>query len=147
MKSVLLIVLLTYPASAGVLNEAYARGDKGSHQGHSKAKAVKGHGAENKLFMERDRKYIKQYLKNCKSGHFPPGLEKRGGSLPPGLQKHLIRNGTLPPGLQKRIQPIPFELEQVLVPLAPPYRRGFIEGRVVLFDESLSLVLDVFVPF
>ena len=147
MKSVLLILLLACTAWAGVLNETYAIGDKGSGNGHSKAKGAKAHGAGPKVFLQGDRDLIRHYLKNCKAGHLPPGLEKRGGGLPPGLEKHLVRNGVLPPGLQKKIQPIPFELEQGLVPLPAGLSRGFIAGRVVLFDESLSMVLDVFVPF
>jgi len=75
--------------------------------------------------------------------HYAP----RSRALPPGLQKKLYRTGHLPPGWQKKFEPFPVEVERQLAVLPNGYRRGFIEGRAVIFDSRTQVILDVAVVF
>ena len=99
-----------------------------------------------RLFPGQNRDVIRQYISKLPSDDLPPGLAKRGGSLPPGQAKQLRKNGKLPPGLQKRLHAFPIELEKRLPPLAPGLKRGFIEGRAVIYNEKTSVILDIFIP-
>lgn len=99
------------------------------------------------IFVGSDKTAIREYIGGLPSDGLPPGLAKRDGALPPGLEKQLRKNGQLPPGLQKKIRPCPAELERRLSPLAPGLKRGFIAGRVILYNEKTSAVLDIFYPF
>ncbi len=95
------------------------------------------------IFSAGDRELIRRHYRGPSAG-LPPGLAKRGGSLPPGLEKQLQRNGRLPPGLEKRIYAFPTEVERRLPRLKPGLKRGFIEGRAVIFNESTRVILDAF---
>ena len=64
-------------------------------------------------------------------------------SLPPGLQKKLMRRGRLPPGWERRMEPLPIVLERQLVPLPPEYRRGVVDGHVVVYNPRAEVVIDV----
>ena len=68
-------------------------------------------------------------------------------SLPPGLQKKLYRTGHLPPGWERRIQPVPVVVERQLVALPPDYRRGFIDGYVVVYSPRTQVIIDVAAVF
>jgi hypothetical protein len=125
---------------------------KGKGKGHDK------HGASGEshdsfthvavsIFVGDDREVIREYIEHYPGGGLPPGLAKRGGDLPPGLQRQLRKKGTLPPGLRKKLVAFPPELEERLHPLEPGFRRAFIEGRAVIYNEKTSVVLDVFIPF
>jgi len=96
--------------------------------------------------LGKDRDLIRRYVGGYKGGGLPPGLSKRGGALPPGLEKHLRRNGRLPPGLEKKVTAFPPGLESRLSPLPSHLRRGFLEGRGVVFDRSTSAIVDIFIP-
>jgi hypothetical protein len=126
----------------------------GAYQGRGKGKGHERHDTDSSTGIsasfdrwDEQRRIIAGYYRGVPTSNLPPGLAKRGGPLPPGLEKQLRRNGTLPPGLAKRVEPLPPELERQLPPLPPDTRRGFIEGRVVVFNTRTSLVLDAFVPF
>lgn len=93
------------------------------------------------VFSQRDRDIIRDFFRG--GSNLPPGLAKRGGNLPPGLQKQLQRNGTLPPGLQKRLTPFPLDLERRLPPLPSIYRRGTVDGSVVIVDRRTQRIVDV----
>ena len=67
--------------------------------------------------------------------------------LPPGLEKKLYRTGHLPPGWVRRIQPLPVVVEQQLVPIPAGYRRGFIDGAVVVYSPRTQVVVDVVAVF
>jgi hypothetical protein len=69
--------------------------------------------------------------------------EPRYKSLPPGLAKKYARTGTLPPGWEKKIEPIPVAVERRLVTLPPEYRRGYIDGAVVIYSPRTQVVVDV----
>ena len=95
------------------------------------------------IFVGGDREIIREYVAKYPQGELPPGLAKRGGDLPPGLEKHLRKKGHLPPGLQKKVTALPLDLEGRLHPLEPGLRRGFLEGRAVIYNQKTALVLDV----
>lgn len=122
-------------------------GAQGKGKGHGKGQDKGASPARSGVNFDDDRRVITEYYRALPSSNLPPGLAKRGGSLPPGLEKQLQRNGTLPPGLAKRVEPFPPELERRLPPLAPDFRRGVVEGRVVIFNTRTSVILDVFLPF
>jgi hypothetical protein len=63
--------------------------------------------------------------------------------LPPGLQKKLYRTGHLPPGWERRIEPVPVIIEQRLVPVPVGYRRGFIDGYVVMYSPRTQVIVDI----
>ena len=69
--------------------------------------------------------------------------EPRYRSLPPGLAKKYARTGTLPPGWANKIEPIPGAVERRLVALPPEYRRGYIDGAVVIYSPRTQVVVDV----
>jgi Ni/Co efflux regulator RcnB len=68
-------------------------------------------------------------------------------SLPPGLEKKYYRTGHLPPGWEKRMEPVPVVVERELVPVPPEYRRGIIDGNVVLYSPRTQVVIDVVALF
>jgi hypothetical protein len=94
------------------------------------------------VFGPSDRQVITQYFRGNTS-NLPPGLAKRGRNLPPGLQKHVRETGHLPPGLDKRVEPFPYDLERRLPVLQPPYRRGIIGDRGVIYDPRGMGILDM----
>ncbi len=99
------------------------------------------------IFLATDQAAIRDYIAGLPPQGLPPGLAKRDRQLPPGLERQLRKNGRLPPGLQKRIQPCPVELERRLSPLAAGLKRGFVAGRVVIYNQKTFVVLDLFNPF
>ena len=129
------LALGTMPLAAGDGN------GKGKHN-HRSGADVK---VAVNIFVEDDRRVVHEYISAYPGRGLPPGLAKRH-ALPPGLAKQLRRNGRLPPGLEKKLYGFPPELEQRLCPLEPGLRRGFIEGRAVIYNPRTSLILDVFVP-
>ncbi len=86
-------------------------------------------------FEDRDVRVINDYY----------GRERR--PLPPGLQKKLYRTGRLPPGWERKMQPLPVVVERQLIPLPPDYRRGFIDGQVVVYSPRTQVVVDVSAVF
>jgi len=77
------------------------------------------------------------------TGYYRP-QERR---LPPGLAKKYYRTGQLPPGWQKKLQPLPVAIERQLIVLPPQYRRGIIDGYVVVYDPLARVILDVVAAF
>jgi hypothetical protein len=68
-------------------------------------------------------------------------------SLPPALQKKYYRANHLPPGWEKRIEPIPALVEGQLTAIPREYRRGIIDGSVVLYEPRSGAVLDSVILF
>ena len=62
--------------------------------------------------------------------------------LPQGLRKKYYRTGHLPPGWQKKIQPFPPALVRVLPPSPPNCERGYIDGVAVVYDRKTRIILD-----
>ena len=69
--------------------------------------------------------------------------EPRYRSLPPGLAKKYYRTGHLPPGWEKKMEPLPVAVERRLVVLPPEYRRGYIDGSVVVYSPRTNVLIDV----
>ena len=63
--------------------------------------------------------------------------------LPPGLQKKLYRTGHLPPGWEKRYEPLPVVLERQLPAICAGCGRGLIDNHVVVYDKKTRIILDV----
>ncbi len=68
-------------------------------------------------------------------------------NLPPGLQKKVMRTGHLPPGWERRMEPLPVVVERELVPVPMGYRRGFIDGFAVVYNPRSQIVIDVVATF
>ncbi|HEY6211780.1 MAG TPA: hypothetical protein VIW45_05815, partial [Vicinamibacterales bacterium] len=64
-------------------------------------------------------------------------------SLPPGLAKKYARTGHLPPGWERRMEPLPVVVERQLVALPPEYRRGYIDGSIVVYSPRTHVMIDV----
>ena len=64
-------------------------------------------------------------------------------TLPPGLQKKLYRTGHLPPGWERKLQPLPVVVERQLIVLPGGYRRGIIGGSAVVYDPGTHVIVDV----
>src|SRR5262245_41215566 len=94
--------------------------------------AHKSHGDKHQCYLEpHDVLIVREY--------YAPHVR----SLPPGLAKKYERTGQLPPGWQKKIQPLPVEVERRLVVLPPDYRRGVIDGAVVVYSPRTHVAIDV----
>jgi hypothetical protein len=93
------------------------------------------HHAAGCYFQPHDVRLIGQYYAS------------RPHDLPPGLQKKYKRTGHLPPGWERRIQPLPVVVERQLVPVPAEYRRGFIDGSVVVYAPHTGIVIDVVAVF
>jgi hypothetical protein len=119
-------LLLAVPANAG---------DHGN--GHGKHK--KDHDAEPArteviVFTTHDTAVIREY--------YAP--QRR--SLPPGLQKKYERTGHLPPGWEKKMRPMPVVVERQLPPLPPGYHRGVFDGHAVIYRPG-GTIIDATVIF
>jgi Ni/Co efflux regulator RcnB len=66
--------------------------------------------------------------------------------IPPGHAKRYYRDAYLPHGWERCVEPIPVYLERDLVVLPHGYRRGIIDGQVVVFNNR-GLIIDVAVLF
>jgi hypothetical protein len=66
--------------------------------------------------------------------------------LPPGLAKRYYRTGRMPRGWERRIRPVPVYVERDLHRLPRGYRRGIIDGHVVVHDGR-GMIVDVSVLF
>jgi hypothetical protein len=66
--------------------------------------------------------------------------------IPPGHAKRYYRNTYLPHGWHRHVEPIPVYVERELVVLPHGYRRGIIDGHVVVFNQR-GLIIDVGVLF
>jgi hypothetical protein len=100
------------------------------------AAAKHRHGDRKPCYIEsRDVRIIREYY------------EPRRRSLPPGLAKKYARTGQLPPGWAKKVEPLPVEVERRLVVLPPGYRRGYVDGTVVVYAPSTQVAVDVVAVF
>jgi hypothetical protein len=113
-------------------------------RGHDDQKASKKHAQDANHAVNREYPV-------AAIDYFPPQdvqilrehYEPRYRSLPPGLAKKYARTGSLPPGWQKKIEPLPVAVERRLVVLPPAYRRGYIDGTVVVYSPRTEVVVDI----
>lgn len=73
--------------------------------------------------------------------------EPRYRSLPPGIAKKYYRTGHLPPGWEKKMEPLPVAIERQLIVLPPGYRRGYIDGSVAVYSPQSWVMVDVIALF
>ena len=66
--------------------------------------------------------------------------------VPHGLRHRYYRTGYLPAGWAKRMRPIPVYVERDLYAIPRGYRRGIIDGHVVVHNDR-GFILDVAVLF
>jgi hypothetical protein len=118
-------------------SEEHGHGN-GHRRGHGR-----GHKQKGIAFTQRDRDVLSSYLRGRRSG-LPPGLAKRD-ALPPGLQRQIERTGHLPPGLEKRLRPFPPELQRRMPPLPENCgcRYGFVGTSAVIVNPKTGAVLDM----
>ena len=86
-------------------------------------------------FRQEDIRIVREYY------------EPRYRSLPPGLAKKYARTGHLPPGWEKKMEPLPVAVERRLVVLPPEYRRGYIDGTIVVYSPRTQVMIDVVALF
>ncbi len=102
---------------------------------HDDEKHGKKHDEGSCYFRHEDVRMVREYY------------EPRYRSLPPGLAKKYYRTGHLPPGWEKKIEPLPVAVERQLVVLPPGYRRGYIDGAVVVYSPQTRVMIDVVALF
>ena len=95
----------------------------------------KKHDEASCYFRQDDVRVIREYY------------EPRYRSLPPGIAKKYYRTGHLPPGWEKKMEPLPVAIERELVVLPPGYRRGYIDGSVVVYSPQTRVMIDVVALF
>jgi hypothetical protein len=124
---VLLTIVIGMPTFA-------AAGSRPGNDKHSN-KHAENHAVERRVEVSylppQDVRIIREYY------------QPRYRSLPPGLAKKYARTGHLPPGWEKKMEPLPLEVERRLVVLPPEYRRGYIEGRVVVYSPRTQVIVDI----
>ena len=89
------------------------------------------HHAARCYFQPHDIRIIREY--------YAP----RSRSLPPGLAKKLARTGRLPPGWERTLEPLPVAIERQLVVLPPGYRRGYLDGSVVVYSPQTQVMVGI----
>ena len=67
--------------------------------------------------------------------------------LPPGVRKKFFRSGHLPSGWETKMEPLPGTVEGQLVRIPRDYRRGIIDGSVVLYVPKTGAILDAVMLF
>ena len=124
MRLTLGIVLLSLlPIAPAAANPGHGNGKPK----HAKARPA----VTASYFQPRDVEIVREYY------------EPRSRSLPPGLAKKYYRTGHLPPGWQKKMEPLPPTVERRLVVLPAAYRRGYIDGSVVVYSPRTQVIVDV----
>jgi len=93
------------------------------------------HDAANCYFQPRDVRLIREYY------------EPRYRRLPPGLAKKFYRTGRLPPGWEKKMEPLPVAVERQLVVIPSGYRRGYIDGSIVVYSPRRQVMIDIVTLF
>jgi hypothetical protein len=117
---------------------------KGKAKGEGKSHATRTTGFQVSvgIFSTHERDLIRGYYAQPKHKHKHKHKHKQ--KLPPGLEKQLRRNGHLPPGLEKEIHPMPYELEHRLPRLGAGHQRGFIDGKVIIYNQKTRAIIDIF---
>ncbi|MGE5243275.1 MAG: hypothetical protein ACM3SQ_03500 [Betaproteobacteria bacterium] len=136
MLGILLLSLL--PATAATAKPKHWHDDQkhwNKHwRGHDDDDDV-DHRAASCYFEPRDVRIMREYY------------EPRYRSLPPGLAKKYYRTGHLPPGWERKMEALPVDVERQLVVLPRGYRRGYIDGSVVVYSPRTQVVIDVVALF
>src|SRR5262245_49088209 len=133
------IVLSVLPAATAIAKPKHWHEDQkhwNKHwQGHDDDRDGDRHGPSSCYFGQQDVRIIREYY------------EPRYRSLPPGLAKKWYRTGHLPPGWEKKMEPLPVAVERRLVVLPADYRRGYIDGSIVVYSPRTHVFVDVVTLF
>jgi len=93
------------------------------------------------VFSRRDLKIIRDY---CQTHSTPwPEAGEQGSSLPPRQRQQLKRNRTLSVVLEKSLRDLPEELERLLTPLDPVYRRVVIGSDMLIVETHSQRITDI----
>jgi hypothetical protein len=128
-------LLASGPAWAGHSHEGEGHGKKhAKHAGRDDDRDDDHHRGVC-YFEQRDVRVITEY--------YAP----RYRNLPPGLAKKYYRTGHLPPGWEKKMEPVPVVVERQLVVLPTEYRRGIIDGQAVVYNPRTQVIVDIVALF
>lgn len=142
MKSLIWVIAASVlVGGAGIVDHAEA-GDKRKHDRDRRVERRyddrrvdrRDHDRRDRYFGSRDVVIIREY--------YVP--QRR--AIPRGIRQQYYRTGYLPRGWAKRIHPIPVHVDRRLPALPRGYRRGIIDGHVVVHN-SAGLILDVALLF
>lgn len=137
----LAIAVVASPAFAG--NPKGNGNNKGNHKSTRQSEASIEINVDinfgKAIFTDKERRIVRDYYRSSASD-LPHGLAKRK-ALPPGLRKQLRKTGHLPPGLEKRH--MPSELEHRLPKYYGPYERTIVGNDLIMLDPKTGLILDV----
>lgn len=116
------------------------------------ASAKPKHWHDDKHWKKHDEDRDERHKANCYFRHDDVRIireyyQPRYRALPPGLAKKYERTGHLPPGWAKKMEPLPVDVERRLVVLPPDYRRGYIDGSIVVYSPRTQVVVDVVAVF
>lgn len=89
--------------------------------------------------LSEDRQLIQRWFAREEAAR--SGMDRR--PLPPGVVKQLVRGRPLPPGLEGEIEPLPRELEGRLNALDVSLQRGYVDGRVLVWERRSRRLVDV----
>jgi hypothetical protein len=127
-------LLLNLPLTAKHWHEDQKHWDKHSREADEDDRRVNHH-ADSCYFQPHDTRVITTYY------------TANSRPLPPGLQKKLYRSGHLPPGWDRRIQPLPVVVERQLAPVPSGYSRGYLDGFAVVYSPRTQVVIDIVAVF
>jgi hypothetical protein len=66
---------------------------------------------------------------------------------PAAARRKFYRSSHLPAGWEKKIEPLPAAVERELVTIPREYRRGIIDGSIVLYVPKTGAILDSVILF
>jgi hypothetical protein len=134
MKTMISIVLVSLLTATPVAAKHWHDDKKHGHK-HGHGRDDDDRDAKHCYFRPHDERVLREYY------------EPRYRRLPPGLAKKYARTGHLPPGWQKKMEPLPVAIERELVVLPPGHRRGYIDGSIVVYTPKGHVMIDVFSLF
>ena len=103
------------------------------------------------LDNDRDREFD-SHLQGCflqpadvhvVSAYFAP----RYREVTAGQRKKFYRSSHLPNGWTKSMEPLPASVDRQLMPIPREYRRGIIDGSLVLYEPKSGAILDSVILF
>lgn len=133
MRTLLTVIVTGALLGGTVFVDAAEGGDKRHRSKHQRVDARQEY-RQDGYFRSRDVIVIREYYR--------PHAQQ----LPPGLRHRYHRTGYLPRGWARRIRPIPVYVERELAAVPRGYRRGVIDGHVVVHNDR-GFILDVAVLF
>ena len=158
MKRLLFVTLSGALLAAALTNDAYAGGKDGKDKDSQKRAVPRSdsrdhdrHGRDDddrrrpdyrndrvyrgdRHFRQRDVVVVREYYRP----YYRPVVHD--------VRYVYVRNKSLPPGWQKKVRPVPVYVERDLEPIPYGYRRGIIDGHLVVHNDR-GFIFDVAVLF